>query len=262
MDVLNSCYLIDPQPLGHNFIISKSFKKELIRCLSIELKRQFGKNINLNKIYIQFCGKTGWGEGETKEELLLKPVPSVNNISYANNFKVGFSPHYGHTALLMVGNLKWDFPILDPTEEVEPNSLVMTLEFGKGDLESLRELFKRDFKSRDLVLYQGCSFPIKFNSLGTDCEIKVRFEEKQDKDSKAKVISIVAEAIEAFNAANESEENSKGLIHNVVNIKSEKTNSNNLTFVVDLGSAGEEGLKVFFTAFENTQIPIEIVEVK
>lgn len=262
MEILNSGYLIDSIPHGNNFIISKSFKKELKRCLFKELRKFFGKSANFSMIYVQFCGDSGWGWGHTKEELLLKPYSIDLNISYSNRFNVSFKPHYGHNVTIFVKNILGGFPILDPTIEVEPNSLEITLEFNEKVFKSLSELFERDFRSKNFLSYEWCTFPVKMQSSGLDCEIKVSFLEVQTKENKSIFISKVIDAVRIHNFANEEGKNSTGLIHNIIKVKSEKTTSDSLTFVVDLGSSGEEGLKVFFKAFEESKFEIESVEVK
>lgn len=248
--------------VSHKIEISDSFKKAAIRQIGKQLMRMFQGKINLNLSYITF-DKFIFND-ESYKDKLPKPT-SVKGVFKVDKFTIG----YGGGAMaffgeLIIRNTNYDEgdDELPLDEEIQIDEYIFNFEFYESSYKSLSDLIEAINKQKKISVFTDYPFFVKFYYPGIDCEIKVKFEEKQSKDSKALFISIVSEAIEAFNAANESGENSKGLIHNVVNIKSEKTNSDNLTFVVDLGSAGEEGLKVFFKAFEDTQIPIEIVEVK
>jgi len=178
MKVLNSSYKDLGKSLYRNFIISESFKKELKRCIKLELDRIFNKNLVLNKIFVEFLKPDGGlSEANNKEDLLLKPNPHKMNQSHANKFFVGYNSAYEHTPKLIIENLIGDWPIIDPTEEVAPNSLKMTLELDKGDFESLQKFAERDVINKKGTLLEGHGFEVRVKNLQVDSVFNIYFKE-------------------------------------------------------------------------------------
>lgn len=157
MQVLDSAYLVNGECLSLNFVISKSFKKELKRCIKNELDYLFEKKLNLNKVFVKFLEINGtFNYPNTKEELLLQSMKS--NESYAEKFLVGYNNAYVHTPKLIIENLLGDRPIIDPTTEVEPNSLKMRLEFSDNDFRNLKVFADREQKIKNGTKLDDYSF--------------------------------------------------------------------------------------------------------
>lgn len=177
MQVLNTFYLVDGAlPPENNFILSESFKKELKRNLKIELEKQFVSKLNLKKIFLSFYTSGGFHfKANSKEELLLKKSDRCNNESYADKFLVGYNSAYEHTPKLIVENLLGDWPIIDPTAEVEPNSLKMRLEFSDNDFRNLKEFADREQKIKNGTKLDDYSFEAWAKDLNVDSVFNVYF---------------------------------------------------------------------------------------
>lgn len=241
--------------------ISESFKKEAMRQIGKQLKKDFSSVLDLKQVALSFDSFFNEQEGYLSR---LPQLDIQKGIYQVRKFKM----YYGGSAMAYSGELtiidtKGRIEDMLPLDrEIEKDEYIFDFNIYEYVLPSVLKLVENLIKRKDIKLFTEFSFPVKVYSPGLDCEIKVNFEEIQSKEHKSKFISSVFDSISEFNKENESGEDSKGLIHNVLKMKSEKTNSDSLTFVVDLGSAGEEGLKVFFKAFEESLIEIDFVEVK
>lgn len=179
-----------------------------------------------------------------------------------------FKMFYGGSAFAYPGELlikdtkKRVEEYLPLDREIEKDEYIFEFRFYEHILPSVEKLVEGIIKRKNIKLFTEFVFAVKMQSPGLDCEIKVSFSEVQTKENKSIFVSKVIDAVRIYNFANEEGKNSTGLIHNIIKVKSEKTTSDSLTFVVDLGSSGEEGLKVFFKAFEESKFEIESVEVK
>lgn len=203
MEILNSGYETIPKPEFSNFIISDSFKKELKRCISLELKKMFGSKLNPKKIFLQFLDNFGnTGRACSKESLFLIPDPVYNQRSYAPYFCVGYQPHFSHNPKLIVENLKGTQPIIDPTQDVEPNSLKMTLEFSESDFKSLNELAEKEFIRKKGAKLEGYHFEVRVKDLNVDCIFRIYLNEKEF--DQEKILNLVGDAISQYNSLTEN----------------------------------------------------------
>lgn len=180
MQVLNSFYLVDEKiPKENNFIISASFKRELKRNVKRELESYFRSNLNLSKIFLRFYTSGGFfSKAKMKEELFLKASKEKKNESFAENFLVGYNGAYEHTPKLIVENLAGDWPILDPTEEVLPNSLKMRLEFDKPDFESLQNFAEIEAKNKYGTKLEGYKYEVWAKDLNVDVVFTLYFSDE------------------------------------------------------------------------------------
>jgi hypothetical protein len=178
MKVLDSLYIIEGQVNPVHFVVSETFKKELNRCVKMELERLFEKKLNLKKVYLKFLDSSGERAPRVhKNGLFLIPNPDKISESYAPFFLVGYNNAYSHLPKLIIENLIGDWPIIDPTEEVAPNSLKMTLEFDKGDFESLQKFAERDAINKKGTLLEGHGFEVRVKNLQVDSVFNIYFKE-------------------------------------------------------------------------------------
>lgn len=177
MKVLDACFFLNGiLPESKNFIISRSFVKELKRCIKHELELIFENKLNMDKVYLRFTDidKT-LGCSKSKESLMLKYSEAKKNESYADRFVIGYNKAYSHYPKLIVENLISDTPILDPTAEVEPNSLKMRLEFDEWDFKSLQECAEREEKIKNGTKLDGYRFEVWVKNLNVDSIFNISF---------------------------------------------------------------------------------------
>lgn len=245
----------------HSIIISESFKKEVMRQIGNQLVKKYSNLFDLKLITLNFYN------------FRFDPVKNNNSLpkfieKYGYYKAMNFGMFYGGSAMFYDGELtiidtkgrKEELLPLD--REIEKDEYIFEFRFYEHVLPSVEKLVEGIIKRKNIKLFTEFVFAVKMQSPGLDCEIKVTFSEVQTKENKSIFISKVIDAVRIYNLVNEEGKNSTGLIHNIIKVKSEKTTSDSLTFVVDLGSSGEEGLKVFFKAFEESKFEIESVEVK
>lgn len=199
MEILNSGYETISKPDFSNFIISDSFKKELKRCISSELIRIFRNKLNLKKIFLKFLSHDGnFGMCNSKEALLLIPDASLKNVSYAPYFRVGYQPHYGYSPKLIVENLNGNWPIIDPTQDVELNSLKMALEFSEDDFTSLNELVDKECTRKKGAKLEGYRFEVRVKDLNVNSIFRIYISEKEF--NKEKVLNLIGDTISQYNS--------------------------------------------------------------
>ncbi len=241
---------------------SKSFKKELIRNLSKDLLNRFGIGLDLKKIIGLFGHINHRRLGVEPSFFDLHPTDDPR-VSKARMFTIVYSPHFSHYASLFIKNLNNENYYLDVSQEVKPNSMKAYLEFEDHDIESINKLISRDLKSKNIRLFSEYKFPVKVYGLHLTCEIKVQFLEQFTVDDKKRIVNNVLGDIESFNKKNEIlKEGHYGLIHNVIEIKSQNRKGSSLSFIVDLGSSGELGLKCILESLNSLDVSVDFVEVK
>lgn len=244
----------------HTLPITESFKKEAIRLISNELKRLFHNRMDMKLTYLTF--DTFVFPGQSYLDNLPK-ISTESNISTVDNFIVGYGggARVFRFRLKIINNLDKDS--VDIFKEIQKDEYTFILEPHRDPsyMEDLNNYIDAINARKNIKYFTEYPFSVKIIHPGLDCEIKVRFNEPISKELKAEFINKTLEVISQFNNSNEKDAD-KGLIHNVLKVKSENTSSDNLTFVVDLGSSGEEGLRVFFNSFESSEYDIDIVEVK
>jgi hypothetical protein len=243
----------------HKIPITESFKIEAVRLISKELKRLFDNRMDMKLTYFAF--NDFLYTGQTIMDKLPKTAISPN-ISTVDDFIVGYGggARRYHFKLTIKNNLNEEK--VDISKEIQKDEYSFILEAYPEVYESLSKYIDAINTRKNIKYFTEYPFGVKIIHPGLDCEIKVKFNEPLTKESKAEFINNALEAISEFNEANEKGGDSKGLIHNVLKVKSENNTSDNLTFVVDLGSAGEDGLRVFFNSFESSDFSIDIVEIK
>ncbi len=260
MIVKDTLYMMDQK--DHAFVISSSFKKELLRNLSKDLREKFGVGLDLKKIIGFFGHRNHSRLGVEPNYFDLLPLQKPG-LSMAKMFTVVYSPHYSHFTNLFIQNLNVGEYILDPSKDVEVNSFEAFLEFEEFDIVSINKLIERDLKSKKIRLFTEYRFPVKAYMLQLDCELKVQFSDSLSPDEKTAIVYNVLADIERFNGKSESlKDGHIGLIHNVLEVKSQNKKGPNISFVVDLGSSGELGLKCILESLNTLDVPIELVEVK
>lgn len=249
----------------HSIPISESFKKEAIRQLGLKLKKDYEGILDLKLVSFRFC--SFYFDPINNNETLPKFLEEQ-----AVYIAKQFGMFYGGSAMCYEGDLiikksdlnyestcNGDLFRLD--QEILRDQYVFEFQVYDYVLPSLMKLIENIKTRKNIKVLSSFTFPVKMINPGIDCEIKVRFEEKIDKESKASIIKAVINEVDKFNITNLKEPDSKGLIHNVLKIKSESTFSDNMTFVVDTGSAGEEGIKVFLKALQKSNFPVNEVEI-
>lgn len=246
----------------YSLLPSTSFKKELVRSLSLDLKTTFGVGLDLKKIIGRFGHANYQFLGVSIEYFDLVPQ-SKPGLSRAKGFSITYLPHFSFDTILYIKNKKSDEFILDPTREFSLNSFEAYLRFEKSSISSFNELISRDLKSKNIRLFSEYKFPVKIYGLQLTCEIKVQFLEQFTVDDKKRIVNNVLGDIESFNKKNESlKEGHYGLIHNVIEIKSQNRKGSSLSFIVDLGSSGELGLKCILESLNSLDVAVDFVEVK
>lgn len=179
MVVLDSGFLINGKEEIDNFKVSNSFKKELKRCLANELDRIFKGKLNCKKVYLQFIDNNSEAyRAPFKKNYFLVTSDVKNNQSFAPQFILGYNHAYSHKPKLIIENLIGDWPIIDPTKEVAPNSLKMTLEFDKVDFDSLQKFAEREERVKKGELITDYRFPVRVKNLNVDCEYKIYPDEE------------------------------------------------------------------------------------
>lgn len=212
MQVLNTIYLVDgARPSENNFILSESFKKELKRCIKSVLEKKFNKGLNLKKVFLEFIPPSGGHyNSNSKEDLLLKVTNGKNNESYADRFLVGYNNTYVHYSKLIIENLLGDWPIIDPTAEVEPNSLKMRLEFSDSDFRNLKEFADREQKIKNGTKLDDYSFEAWAKDLNVDSVFNVFF--KDDSYDINNFLKVFGEIINEYNTHSENQTHTQILV--------------------------------------------------
>ncbi|SOE20747.1 hypothetical protein SAMN06298216_1229 [Spirosomataceae bacterium TFI 002] len=184
MVVLDNFYHINSKvPPSNNFIISNSIKKELKRCLKTELERQFEDKLNLKKVIFQFeTNKKTNIHNTKKEDYFLKESTHKHNESFTNGFILYYNSH-SYTPKLFIENLNADWPIIDPTNDVKPNSLKMRLEFSDSDIESLKDFAVKEETLKRGERVDGMRFEIRVKNLNVDCEFRIFLENENLKNN-------------------------------------------------------------------------------
>lgn len=198
MQVLNSGYRVSGKPAGQNFIVSDSFKKELKRCIKLELEKKFNNGLKIKKVFLKFIPPSGGHyNSNSKEDLLFKVTNGKNNESYADRFLVGYNNAYVYYPTLIIENLKGEWPIIDPTEEVEPNSVKMRLEFSDSDFRNLKEFADREQKIKNGTKLDDYSFEAWAKDLHVDSVFNVFF--KDDSYDINNFLKVFGEIINEYN---------------------------------------------------------------
>lgn len=190
------------------FKLSKSFKKELKKCISDELIRIFDGHLNLKKIYLiperNDTAQTQLsGTVISRDLFFFLPDNALKNYSYAPRFTIGIKPHYSYSPKLIIENLIGDWPILDPSKEIESGSLRMTLEFNRDELQAiLRDIEKDEIHKRAIKLDEY-KFPVFIKDLNINVVFKIAF--CVDNFDKEKIIDYIGEVYFQYNMLSETE---------------------------------------------------------
>jgi hypothetical protein len=249
----------------HSIPISESFKKEAIRQLGFKFKKDFEGILDTKKISLTF---DSFNFDPIKNNETLPKFLEEQALYVAKKFGM----FYGGSAMCYDGDLTikksdlnyesiCDGDLFQLDQEILSNQYVFEFQVYDYVLPSLMKLIENIKTRKNIKILSSFIFPVKMINPGIDCEIKVRFQEKIDKESKASIINAVIEEVDKFNTTNLKDPDSKGLIHNILKIKSESTFSDNMTFVVDTGSAGEEGIKAFLKALQKSNFHVHEVEI-
>jgi hypothetical protein len=211
MQVLNSGYRVSGKPAGQNFIISDSFKKELKRCIKFELEKKFNNGLNLKKVFLKFIPPNDdYSRCNSKNDLFLIAKTNTLKESRVEKFLVGYNNAYVHTPKLIIENLLGDWPIVDPTAEVEPNSLKMRLEFSDNDFRNLKEFADREQKIKNGTKLDDYSFEAWAKDLHVDSIFNVFF--KDDSYDINNFLKVFGEIINEYNTHSENQTHTQILV--------------------------------------------------
>ncbi|MBB6004592.1 hypothetical protein [Arcicella rosea] len=223
---------------------SKTFKNELIKQVSIQLKQLLGEIFDPEDFLIIF-----------------KDFPQIiENTSKTTvyQFRLSYYTHYATDVTLHWENLKGDNPI-NCAEEIEKDSIRIWIEdFNVEYLK--RNLIKYAYLKRKVFL-DGYRFVVVVKKPDIDISMKIIFDKNLSAEQADSLEHFIGKSISNYNENNQQGiAGFEGLIHSF-SLKEFK-NKDYAIFQIDLGSTADIGMKKIIQDLSDSSLNIKKIEIK
>jgi hypothetical protein len=224
-------------------IFSKSFLFELKRQIDLQLKVALGELFETNDFII-----------------IVKYLPKKIDIDLTLKSHEISLMYYGQYSIicdLCWNNIK-EKRFIEPNEDIDANVKIW---LEGVDFEYLKkDLIKSAYLKRKVILVDY-RFPVIIKKANLDCFFKINLKNENSEIDSINIGKIIAKYIATYNENSQIEmDGFAGLIHS---FRSEKSKIKNLIMLkLDLGSAGDIGLKYLFNEFDKSELEILKIEVE
>lgn len=232
--------------------ISKSLKKVIMEGVLKQLKHEFGYGVDQKVIYLSF-------ENDLKNHPLLPH--KTERVSFSPDFKIGYYSPYVFLCTLYLRNGINNEYILNLDEELkDTENIQVWYEMDENQKQGLSKRINEVNIWNKVSVIPDYNYPVKVISGGIDSTLKVQFSQVLPVEEKRKFFDTLEDKRTFYNEREDNEH--QGIIHSMEVEKGLTRSGNNMSFILDLGSAGEPGLKYILKVIQDTNMPVEYMEIR